>query len=118
MKQRKRVQQRGMTLLEIMIVLAILAGVMGLIIGPRVIEAFEKSRVSTARLGVKKLTYEAYPQWRMANMQKRCPDAITEIGTGDELVDPWGTPYSMTCPPLAIASAGSDGALNTDDDIK
>jgi type II secretory pathway pseudopilin PulG len=107
-----------MTLLEIMIVLAILAGVMGLIIGPRVIAAFQDSRKSLAKLGIEKLQYEAYPQWRIANMQKRCPGSIAELGTTRETVDPWGTPYAVTCPPLAIASAGEDGQLNTDDDIK
>ncbi len=107
-----------MTLLEIMIVLAILAGVMGLIIGPRVIKSFTKSQDDLARMGVKKLTHQAYPQWLMANPQKRCPASVNELGEGEELVDPWGTPYAVTCPPLAIASAGTDGQLGTADDIK
>ena len=44
--------QRGMTLLEIMIVLAILALVMGLVVGPRVMKMFGESKVDIARLTV------------------------------------------------------------------
>lgn len=107
-----------MTLLEIMIVLAILATVMGLIVGPSVIAAFTKSRNDIARMGVKKLTHQAYPQWLLANTQRRCPTSVSELGEDEEIVDPWGTPYAVTCPPLAIASAGEDGTLGTTDDIK
>ena len=44
-KKSRRVAQRGMTLLEIMIVLAILALVMGLVVGPRVMKMFGESKV-------------------------------------------------------------------------
>jgi len=42
--RRRRSAQRGMTLLEIMIVLAILALVMGLVVGPKVMKMFEPMR--------------------------------------------------------------------------
>ena len=45
---RSRRAQRGMTLLEIMIVLAILALVMGLVVGPRVMKMFGESKVDIA----------------------------------------------------------------------
>jgi len=41
--------QAGMTLLEIMIVLAILALVMGLVVGPRVMKMFASSKVEIAK---------------------------------------------------------------------
>ena len=43
--RRRHSGQRGMTLLEIMIVLAILALVMGLVVGPKVIGMFRESKV-------------------------------------------------------------------------
>jgi len=46
--------QRGMTLLEIMIVLAILALVMGLLVGPKVMKAFSSSKVDITKLKLKK----------------------------------------------------------------
>ena len=46
----RRSPKRGMTLLEIMIVLAILALVMGLVVGPRVMKMFGKSKVDIAAL--------------------------------------------------------------------
>ena len=55
--------QQGMTLLEIMIVLAILALVMGLVVGPRVMKMFGESKVDIAKLTVTKFANEAFPQW-------------------------------------------------------
>jgi general secretion pathway protein G len=124
-----RKAQRGMTLLEIMIVLAILALVMGLVVGPRVMKMFSKSKVDIAKAEIRKLTYEAYPQWSQANPSKACPDKIedvSEFADKKDMKDPWGTPYKMFCgqtlPPgakgLAIMSAGEDQKEGTADDIK
>jgi general secretion pathway protein G len=121
--------QRGMTLLEIMIVLAILALVMGLVVGPRVMKMFSKSKVDIAKAEIKKLAYEAYPQWSAANPSKGCPERLEEIGEfadKKDMKDPWGGVYKMFCganlPPgakgLAITSAGPDAKEGTDDDLK
>ena len=67
-----RLRQRGMTLLEIMIVLAILALVMGLVVGPRVMKMFGESKVDIARATVKKYAFEAYPSWAAAHPDKQC----------------------------------------------
>ena len=61
--RRRRSAQRGMTLLEIMIVLAILALVMGLVVGPKVMKMFGQSRVDIAKMTVNKYANEAYPHW-------------------------------------------------------
>ncbi|HUS33573.1 MAG TPA: hypothetical protein VMZ53_33955, partial [Kofleriaceae bacterium] len=91
-----------MTLLEIMIVLAILALVMGLIVGPRVIALFADSKVDLAKIAVQKYANEAYPQWAMRNPGKDCPERIeelSEISNQKSGHDPWGQPYKMLCPP-------------------
>jgi len=125
--KRNAVKQLGMTLLEIMIVLAILTLVMGLLVGPRVFEMFGESKVKLAQTEVKQLAYEAYTQWQMNN-NKACPDELTELTkyTNKKSVDdPWGKKYVMHCGENApqgrsfgISSLGEDGKQGTEDDIK
>ncbi|HSN29485.1 MAG TPA: prepilin-type N-terminal cleavage/methylation domain-containing protein [Kofleriaceae bacterium] len=122
--------QRGMTLLEIMIVLAILALVMGLVVGPRVMRMFGKSKVDIAQLTVKKYAYEAFGEWSQAHPDKACPDKLedlTQYMDSKDVKDPWGSPYKMFCGQnlpagakggLAVMSAGEDGKEGTEDDVK
>ena len=128
--RRRRNSQRGMTLLEIMIVLAILALVMGLVVGPRVMKMFASSKVEIAKTELQKLAYEAYPQWSQANPSKACPEKLEDLAeftNKKDTKDPWGNQYKMLCPPnlpagarggIAISSPGEDGKEGTGDDIK
>jgi general secretion pathway protein G len=119
--------QRGMTLLEIMIVLAILALVMGVIVGPRLVEIFGDAKRDIAKLAVTKLAHEAYPQWLTRHRDQGCPQRIEDLIelTNGETKDPWGQPYKMLCAPslpagaqgIAILSFGRDGKEGTDDDV-
>ncbi|MGE0546850.1 MAG: prepilin-type N-terminal cleavage/methylation domain-containing protein [Kofleriaceae bacterium] len=121
--------QRGMTLLEIMIVLAILALVMGLVVGPRVMKMFGKGKVDIAKIEMQKYAYEAYPQWAQSNPQKSCPEslsALSEFMDKQNTKDPWGTEYKMFCGAnlpagakgLAVMSFGEDLKEGTEDDLK
>ena len=122
--------QRGMTLLEIMIVLAILALVMGLVVGPRVMRMFGKSKVDIAQLTVKKYAFEAFGEWSQAHPDKQCPDKLEDLSQymdSKDVKDPWGNPYKMFCGQnllagakggLAVMSAGEDGKEGTEDDVK
>ena len=120
---------RGMTLLEIMIVLAILALVMGVLVGPRVIDAFRDAKKRTATLAVRKYADEAYPAWAAAHPDRPCPDTLEDLGAfmnQKDTKDPWGNRYKMYCgstlPPdakgLAVSSPGEDGKDGTADDIR
>lgn len=130
--------QLGMTLLEIMIVLAIIALVMGFLVGPRVLSMFQESKVETTKLMVKQIANEAYTHWAMKS-QKQCPDSLMDLekytntkpkkGPNGEkgLLDSWGNHLVMLCGDkapegsntgFAILSKGEDGKQNTDDDIK
>jgi general secretion pathway protein G len=120
---------RGMTLLEIMIVLAILALVMGLVVGPRVMKAFSKSKVDIAGLASRKFATEAYPLWQTNHPGKTCPERLDELNEwadSKDGKDPWGTPFKMFCGPDApagskgfgVMSAGEDMKEGTPDDIK
>jgi len=124
-----RKAQRGMTLLEIMIVLAILALVMGLVVGPRVMKMFGESKVDIARMTAKKYADEAYPSWATTHTDKPCPEKLEDLNeymNNKDTKDPWGGSYKMLCGPslpagakgLAVMSPGEDGKEGTPDDIK
>jgi general secretion pathway protein G len=122
--------ERGMTLLEIMIVLAILALVMGLVVGPRVMRMFGESKKDIAGLTVKKFAYEAYPPWSSSHPDKACPDKLEDLSEymdKKDVKDPWGNPFKMFCGPtlpagvktgIAVMSVGEDQKEGTEDDVK
>ena len=121
--------QRGMTLLEIMIVLAILAIVMGLLVGPRVLKMFAESKVKTTRIKLTQYANEAFPQWSASHPDKACPDKITDLNeymNSSDANDSWGRPIKMLCGSslpagakgLAVMSMGEDGKEGTEDDLK
>lgn len=129
----RRAAQRGLTLLEIMIVIAILGLVMGLVVVPKVMDMFGQSKVQLAKLTVDKFAFETYPQWKVSNSSKDCPENLLALAqfagkSQSDTLDPWGTPYEMSCggqnmPPgvtgsIAILSHGPDKKKGTEDDIK
>jgi general secretion pathway protein G len=121
--------RRGMTLLEILIVLAILGLVMGLLVGPQLISMFGEAESKVAQTEVKKYTFEAYTRWKMSNPGKGCPDSLADlnkyVGKSDAK-DPWGNDYVMYCGDNAPAgsngfgvySKGPDKKEGTEDDIR
>jgi general secretion pathway protein G len=124
-----RAPQRGMTLLEIMIVLAILALVMGLVVGPAVMKRFGESKEKIAKATVQKYAYDAYPQWSSAHPDKSCPEKLEDLNeymNNKDIKDPWGGTYKMLCGSslpagakgLAVMSPGEDGKEGTSDDVK
>jgi general secretion pathway protein G len=120
---------RGMTLLEIMIVLAILALVMGLLVGPKVMKMFGEAKADTTKIKIKKYAYEAYPSWSASHPDKGCPEKLADLNeymNSEDSNDAWGKPLKMMCgqtlPPgargIAVMSSGEDGKDGTADDLK
>jgi general secretion pathway protein G len=120
---------RGMTLLEIMIVLAILALVMGLLVGPKVMAAFGNAKIDTTKIKLRQYANEAYPQWSATHPDKQCPDKLADLNeqmNSKDANDSWGRPLTMLCGPnlppgvkgLGVSSMGEDGKEGTDDDLK
>ena len=119
-----RNRQRGMTLLEIMIVLAILALVMGLVIGPKVMAHYHAAQRQVARAAVTRLAHQDYPMWAVSHPSHHCPAGTVEL-TGEVMDDPWNTEYKLHCGPTAppqiafgASSFGEDRLEATDDDIQ
>jgi type II secretory pathway pseudopilin PulG len=117
-----------MTLLEIMIVLAIIAVVMGFLVGPRVMRMFQDSKTDTTTMLVKQIANQAYPEWTMAT-SKSCPDSLKDLEkyrNSKTTKDGWGNELIMLCGDnapegamgLAVLSKGPDGKQGTKDDIK
>ncbi len=127
-KTRKRIRgvaQRGVTLIEIMIVLAIIGLIMGVLVGPKVMNAFKESRVKTAFLMLKE--YEgAYTRW-VADNEGDCPEKLEDLlkyTNKKDLKDPWGQSFVMKCGEgvptdshFGVISLGPDKREGTDDDI-
>ena len=121
--------QLGMTLLEIMIVLAIIAVVMGFLVGPAVLRQFQGSKVDTTKMIVQKMANEAYTHWTMAS-GKQCPDSLKDLEkyrNKKDTKDGWGNELVMLCGSnapagattgFAVLSMGPDGKQGTEDDIK
>ncbi|HUH02771.1 MAG TPA: prepilin-type N-terminal cleavage/methylation domain-containing protein [Kofleriaceae bacterium] len=120
--------QAGMTLLEIMIVLAIIALVMGFLIGPKVIKAFSKSEREIARMEAQEFACTAYTQFR-SEKRKACPSDLSELleyMNKKDTKDPWGNEYEMLCGDnkpaeakmcIGVRSNGPDGQANSSDDV-
>jgi general secretion pathway protein G len=127
-QQHRRIKQRGVTLIEIMIVLAIIGLVMGVLIGPKVVRSFNEAKLKTALLMSQNIS-GAYTRWTTENEGTACPEKIEDLGkfldtAKTDFTDPWGHKYLMKCGdsaqgdvPFGVVSMGPDGKENTGDDI-
>lgn len=113
---------RGMTLIEILVVLAII----GLIMGGVAIVAFNQfddAKLKTAAKDIATLS-NAVDMYRL--QKNKCPKTTQDLKTAGIIPrvtkDPWGGDYEFKCPGehgnVDISSAGKDGEMGNDDDIR
>ena len=118
----RRAVSRGVTLIEILIVLAIV----GLIAGGVAIVAipkFQQAQLDTAKNNAIEI-HRIAEAWRAMNSTE-CPTverlrAEKEIAATAKITDPWDNPYKILCEEdeLQVVSFGPDKKENTKDDIR
>ncbi len=119
----ERAAARGATLVEVLIVVAIIAMIAG---GVSVfaLPKYRESQKTTAETGARVIR-QAVQSWQAANNEIACPTVSQlvqekQIDPGANTSDPWGTPYALTCTEddVTVISAGPDKKKGTADDIR
>lgn len=112
---------KGMTLIEIMIVIAIIGLIMGGL-AFALMGRLDTAKDKTAVNEVTRLSTTA----EMYEVEKgKCPKDLAALKAGGYIKkimkDPWGTPYELKCPGehgrIDVWSAGPDKELSTEDDV-
>jgi general secretion pathway protein G len=127
-KRRKAQGEHGFTLLELLVVLAIL-GLLAAIVGPQVIKYLGSSKSETARIQVKNIAASLQlfrlDAGRYPNTQEGLSSLVRQpagipawngpyLPDASAITDPWGRPYQFEAPgkhgEVDVFSLGSDGA--------
>lgn len=120
--RRALAHQRGMTLIEIMVVVAIISLVMGGV-GLMAFNSFKQAQLDTARKDVVQIQ-QAVELYKLQKRSK-CPKTLQDLKTAGVAAkiskDPWGNDYVFKCPgdkaEVDVISGGPDGEVGTEDDI-
>lgn len=110
---------RGMTLIEILVVLAII----GLIMGGVAIVAFNAFDDSKSKAAAKDIATLAQSVEMYRLQKNKCPKSAQDLKAAGIIQkitkDPWGQDYVIKCPgehgPVDITSLGKDGEVSEDD---
>jgi general secretion pathway protein G len=120
----RRSRSRGLSLIEILVVLSIIALITGGI-ALVVMRHLETARIETTRTSARVLR-EAVGMWRMRDASSECPTIDTLVraqlvDTASKTTDAWDKPFFIECGEqgeITIASAGPDRKLGNADDIR
>ena len=117
-------EARGMTIVELMIVLTIIASIMGLV-GFFVFGALDKASVQESRIEIGQLS-NFVQTYYLTSSPKRFPNSLGELEEGPSPItekvprDPWGNDYVykvVSKREFEIYSMVADGIDGTDDDV-
>ena len=124
-RRRPGTRQGGFTLLEVMIVLALIGLIAGTI-GVGVFKQYQKGQVRTAKINVKEIG-DAITQYMIEN-NNECPKGMADLEAKKNIrkafKDPWGKDFIIKCPGTNdtdgadVISTGPDKQEGTTDDIK
>ena len=119
---RARSTSRGVTLVEVLIVVAIIAMVAG---GVAVfaLPKYKEAQIKNAETGAR-IVRTAVQQWQAANNETSCPTMSQlvqekQLDPGQSTNDSWNQPFTLTCTDdeVIISSSGPDKKKGTKDDI-
>lgn len=117
-RQRRR---EGMTLLEIMIVVMILA-LIGGGVAVALVPQLERARIDSTKTDAQSL--RSAVMLYVADNPRECPTVEELVGEryldgSRRTTDAWDTPFQISCEDgeVSVISAGPDLELNTEDDI-
>jgi len=116
-----RASERGMTLIEILVVLAIIGLVMGGV-GVYAFGQFKQARVDNAWNEIRQLEMNIETYMMQAN---KCPKTMQDLKARGVIKkvtkDPWGEEWVIKCPgehgDADISSGGPDKTLGNEDDV-
>jgi general secretion pathway protein G len=121
----RRHADTGMTMLEIMIVLAIIGLVMATV-GVGVYSSWKRAQVKIARVAVNEIAQKTIQY--MTDNSNECPKTIDDLVAQKYMPkkqkDPWNRDYILRCPGtvntdgIDVISLGPDGQEGTADDVK
>ena len=122
--RRALVEARGMTIVELMIVLTIIASIMG-VVGFFVFGALDRANISEARIEIGQLS-NMCDAYYLSSSPRKMPDNLADLAAGPSPLtekvpkDPWGNDYiykKESDRKVLIYSAGPDGSEGTEDDV-
>lgn len=122
--KRALVEAKGMTIVELMIVLTIIASIMG-VVGFFVFGALDKASIQEARIEINQLGNLVDAYYLNAS-PRSLPDSLDQLAEGPSPLtekvpkDPWGVDYIYKKEgnrKYEIYSVGPDGSEGTEDDI-
>lgn len=119
----KRAAVRGVTLVEVLIVVAIMAVIAGgatILVFPQ----FKKARIKSAVIGASTIKQAADLYQNLNGSADICPtmqDLVTSRSIDAKKTDdPWGSPYKIICldGEIHVTSPGNDRKDGTPDDVR
>jgi general secretion pathway protein G len=123
LKRIRRAAARGVTLVEVLIVVAIMAVISGgvtLVAFP----LYKKAKVDTGMVGCRTVKQAAELYQNLEGSADVCPTIQDLVRTkkldGSKTDDPWGKPYRIDCSEgeIRVWSDGNDRRAGTLDDLK
>ncbi len=122
-RKMRRASSRGVTLIEILIVLAIvglIAGGVAVVAVPKYAESQKNQAKNDART-----IHPVAEKWRVDHPGDNCPTVELlrdkkELSQASKVTDPWDSPYKINCgeDEIQVVSFGPDKKENTNDDIR
>jgi general secretion pathway protein G len=122
LRRAARRRSAGVTLVEVLIVVAIMA-LLASGVTFAILPKYKEAQVSTARTSAQ-IMRRAIQDWQRVNNEVTCPTVSQlvegkHIDSGADLDDPWGQPWVLICTDddVFVQSNGPDKKQGTTDDI-